>query len=148
MDLLNFFPSNIGICTFAIHRPFTEDVKRWIPVDVYTGGKERSQLPWFPSFPPSSPPTLPFIHLFLHPPSPSFSSSSFLPFPPPSPPPRLPPSLFLPPFPSCPSAVHHLLYARFVTHFLYDIGLVSVREPFQKVLTQVTKIYESVSRRS
>ena len=36
---------NKTICTFAIHRPFNEDVKNWIPVDVYTGGKEHGRLP-------------------------------------------------------------------------------------------------------
>ena len=112
---------------------------------------------------------LPLIHLLLHPtssPPPTafpFSLflllspffSSFLPPLPPSPPssssfpsPSSYPPALLPSFPSCPLAIRHLLYARFMTHFLYDIGLVSVREPFQKLLTLVTKIYESVSRDS
>jgi len=33
-------------------------------------------------------------------------------------------------------AVLHLLYARFITKFLYDIGLSSVEEPFQRLFTQ------------
>lgn len=33
-------------------------------------------------------------------------------------------------------AVGHLLYARFFTKFLYDIGLVPVHEPFKKLLNQ------------
>jgi len=33
-------------------------------------------------------------------------------------------------------AVLHLLYARFMTKFLYDIGLSSVEEPFQRMFTQ------------
>jgi leucyl-tRNA synthetase len=33
-------------------------------------------------------------------------------------------------------AVLHLLYSRFFTKFLKDIGLVSVDEPFEKLLTQ------------
>jgi leucyl-tRNA synthetase len=33
-------------------------------------------------------------------------------------------------------AVGHLLYARFWTKFLYDIGLVSVKEPFNKLFNQ------------
>ena len=33
-------------------------------------------------------------------------------------------------------AVGHLLYARFFTKFLYDIGLVSVKEPFTKLFNQ------------
>lgn len=33
-------------------------------------------------------------------------------------------------------AVGHLLYARFWTHFLYDLGLVPVKEPFRKLVNQ------------
>ena len=33
-------------------------------------------------------------------------------------------------------AVLHLLYARFVNHFLYDLGLSPQREPFTKLITQ------------
>ncbi|ATZ16604.1 leucyl-tRNA synthetase [Entomoplasma freundtii] len=33
-------------------------------------------------------------------------------------------------------AVGHLLYARFWTHVLYDLGLVSVKEPFQRLYNQ------------
>jgi leucyl-tRNA synthetase len=33
-------------------------------------------------------------------------------------------------------AVLHLLYARFITKFLYDIGLSSVEEPFERMFTQ------------
>jgi len=33
-------------------------------------------------------------------------------------------------------AVLHLLYARFWHHFLFDIGVVSTKEPFQKVINQ------------
>jgi leucyl-tRNA synthetase len=33
-------------------------------------------------------------------------------------------------------AVLHLLYARFITKFLFDIGLSSVEEPFQRMFTQ------------
>ena len=33
-------------------------------------------------------------------------------------------------------AVLHLLYARFVSHFLYDIGLSPVKEPFKNLLNQ------------
>lgn len=33
-------------------------------------------------------------------------------------------------------AVGHLLYARFWTHFLYDIGISPVQEPFQKLVNQ------------
>lgn len=33
-------------------------------------------------------------------------------------------------------AVGHLLYARFWTHFLYDLGLVPVPEPFQRLVNQ------------
>jgi leucyl-tRNA synthetase len=33
-------------------------------------------------------------------------------------------------------ATGHLLYARFWTHFLHDIGLVSFREPFKKLVNQ------------
>lgn len=33
-------------------------------------------------------------------------------------------------------AVGHLLYARFWTHFLYDIGVSPVKEPFQKLVNQ------------
>ena len=34
-------------------------------------------------------------------------------------------------------ATLHLLYARFIAHFLCKIGLVRTREPFQKLLSQV-----------
>ena len=30
----------------------------------------------------------------------------------------------------------HLYYARFINHFLYDMGLVPTREPFKSLLTQ------------
>jgi leucyl-tRNA synthetase len=33
-------------------------------------------------------------------------------------------------------AILHLLYARFITKFLYDIGLASVEEPFSRLFTQ------------
>lgn len=33
-------------------------------------------------------------------------------------------------------AVLHLYYARFVSHFLHSIGLISHREPFQSLLCQ------------
>ena len=35
------------------------------------------------------------------------------------------------------TAVLHLLYARFITHFLADIGLLECKEPFKKLLAQV-----------
>ena len=35
------------------------------------------------------------------------------------------------------AAILHLLYARFVTHFLHDQGFLSHKEPFQKLLAQV-----------
>ena len=35
------------------------------------------------------------------------------------------------------AAILHLLYARFITYFLHDLGLVREREPFKKLLTQV-----------
>ena len=31
----------------------------------------------------------------------------------------------------------HLLYARFITHFLHNLGLVPDKEPFRKLLIQV-----------
>jgi len=34
------------------------------------------------------------------------------------------------------SATLHLYYARFVNHFLHDIGMVPNREPFVNLLTQ------------
>ena len=37
----------------------------------------------------------------------------------------------------CVAAILHLLYARFVTHFLHDQGFLSHKEPFQKLLAQV-----------
>uniref|UniRef100_A0A1X7TRI3 leucine--tRNA ligase n=1 Tax=Amphimedon queenslandica TaxID=400682 RepID=A0A1X7TRI3_AMPQE len=36
-------------------------------------------------------------------------------------------------------AVLHLLYSRFIMHFLYDIGVVPVKEPFEKLITQAQK---------
>ena len=33
-------------------------------------------------------------------------------------------------------ATGHLLYCRFWTKFLYDVGLVNVDEPFQKMINQ------------
>lgn len=33
-------------------------------------------------------------------------------------------------------AVGHLLYARFWTHFLYDLGIINVKEPFQRLFNQ------------
>ena len=39
---------------------------------------------------------------------------------------------------SCiPPAIFHLLYARFINHFLFDLGLVPEKEPFKKLLAQV-----------
>lgn len=35
------------------------------------------------------------------------------------------------------AAVLHLLYARFINHFLFDLGLVPEKEPFKKLLAQV-----------
>ena len=37
----------------------------------------------------------------------------------------------------CVAAILHLLYARFITHFLHDQGFLSHKEPFQKLLAQV-----------
>jgi len=34
------------------------------------------------------------------------------------------------------AAIMHLYYARFINHFLHDIGLVPTREPFVNLLTQ------------
>ncbi|CAI8015552.1 Leucine--tRNA ligase [Geodia barretti] len=55
-------------------KPFSEAVRRWMPVDLYVGGVEH--------------------------------------------------------------AILHLLYARFITHFLHDQGFLSHKEPFQKLLAQ------------
>ena len=42
----------------------------------------------------------------------------------------------------CVAAILHLLYARFITHFLHDQGFLSHKEPFQKLLAQVhTRTY-------
>ena len=35
------------------------------------------------------------------------------------------------------AAILHLLYARFITHFLYSIGMVPEKEPFKQLVTQV-----------
>ena len=43
-------------------------------------------------------------------------------------------------WPRCPlsfcTAIMHLLYARFISHFLHDQGLVAHKEPFARLLTQ------------
>ena len=39
------------------------------------------------------------------------------------------------------AAILHLLYARFITHFLHDQGFLSHKEPFQKLLAQVLPLY-------
>ena len=39
-----------------------------------------------------------------------------------------------------PAAILHLLYARFITHFLWDLGLVPEKEPFKRLLAQVSAL--------
>ncbi|MCC6932602.1 MAG: leucine--tRNA ligase [Deltaproteobacteria bacterium] len=45
-------------------------------------------------------------------------------------------------------AVLHLLYARFWHHMLYDLGLVSTREPFQKLVNQGMILGEDMQKMS
>ena len=45
-------------------------------------------------------------------------------------------------------ATGHLLYARFWTHFLYDLGLVTVKEPFAKLINQGMILGENMEKMS
>ena len=45
-------------------------------------------------------------------------------------------------------AILHLLYSRFWTRVMHDLGLVKVREPFEKLLTQGMVLNDIYSRRS
>ena len=79
---------------YTLCRPFSEAVRRWMPVDLYVGGVEHGRWEY------------------------EYVTIIFCVW-------------------VCVAAILHLLYARFITHFLHDQGFLSHKEPFQKLLAQV-----------